>query len=84
MITNDNHAGLKAARMSVFPSVPWQRCQLHLQQNASAHIPKKSMDKEAHEDIKSIFNKPSRGEAEYMLKKEVEKHMNKASGGQMA
>ena len=23
MITSDNHAGLKAARMSVFPSVPW-------------------------------------------------------------
>ena len=26
MITSDNHAGLKAARQSVFPSVPWQRC----------------------------------------------------------
>ena len=38
MITSDNHAGLKAARQSIFPSVPWQRCQFHLQQNASAHI----------------------------------------------
>ena len=25
---------LKAARTAVFPSVPWQRCQFHLQQNA--------------------------------------------------
>ena len=79
MITSDNHAGLKAARMSVFPSVPWQRCQFHLQQNASAHIPKKSMEKEAHEDIKSIFNMPSREEAGYMLKKTVEKYAGKAS-----
>ena len=79
MITSDNHAGLKAARMSVFPSVPWQRCQFHLQQNASAHIPKKSMEKEAHEDIRSIFNMPSKQEADYMLKKVVEKYMGKAS-----
>ena len=79
MITSDNHAGLKAARQSVFPSVPWQRCQFHLQQNASSHIPKKSMEKEAHEDIKSIFNMPSREEAEYMLKKTVEKYAGKAS-----
>ena len=27
----DAHEGLKAARKSVFPSVPWQRCQFHLQ-----------------------------------------------------
>jgi len=27
----------------VFPSVPWQRCQFHLQQNAQAYIPKTSM-----------------------------------------
>ena len=79
MITSDNHAGLKAAWQSVFPSVLWQRCQFHLQQNASAHIPKKSMEKEAHEDIKSIFNMPSREEAEYMLKKTVEKYAPRAS-----
>ena len=80
MITSDNHAGLKAARQSVFPSVPWQRCQFHLQQNASSHIPKKSMEREAHEDIRNIFNMPSREEAESMLKKTIEKYENKASG----
>ena len=56
MITSDNHAGLKAARMCVFLSVPWQRCQFHLQQNASSHFSKKSMEKEAHENVRSIFN----------------------------
>jgi transposase-like protein len=35
------HEGLKAARKAVFPSVPWQRCQFHLQQNAQAYVPKK-------------------------------------------
>ena len=30
MITSDAHEGLKAARQSVFPGVPWQRCQFHL------------------------------------------------------
>jgi len=35
LITRDNHAGLEAAGKAVFPGVPWQRCQFHLQQNAS-------------------------------------------------
>ena len=30
LIVSDNHVGLKAARMSIFPSVPWQKCQFHL------------------------------------------------------
>ena len=32
LIISDSHAGLKAARKAVFPTVPWQRCQFHLQQ----------------------------------------------------
>jgi transposase-like protein len=31
---SDAHSGIKAARKAVMPSVPWQRCQFHLQQNA--------------------------------------------------
>ena len=54
MITSDSHAGLAAARMSVFPSVPWQRCQFHLQQNASAYVPKKAMQEDVHNDIRNI------------------------------
>ena len=55
-ITSDAHSGLKAALRAVFPSVPWQRCQFHLQQNAQAYVPKKSMKKEVAEDIRIIFN----------------------------
>ena len=37
------------------------------------------MEKEAHDDIRNIFNMPSREEAESMLKKTIEKYNNKAS-----
>ena len=71
---SDNPVGLKAARMSVFPSVPWQRCQFHLQQNATAHIPKESMQLEVHNDIRDEFNMPTRSDAEIQLKKLIEKY----------
>ena len=74
LIVSDNHVGLKAARMSVFPSVPWQRCQFHLQQNATAHIPRKSMQQEVHNDIRDVFNMPTRSDAEIQLKKLIEKY----------
>jgi len=67
-ITSDAHSGLKAALRAVFPSVPWQRCQFHLQQNAQAHVPKQSMKTEVAEAIRNIFNAPNRVEAERLLK----------------
>ncbi len=45
LITDDDHSGLKAALRSVFPSVPWQRCQVHLQRNAVRYVPKMDMRK---------------------------------------
>ena len=56
LFISDAHEGLKAARIATFPSVPWQRCQFHLQQNAGAYIPRKKMKKEVAERIKGIFN----------------------------
>jgi transposase-like protein len=38
-------SGIKAARKAVMPSVPWQRRQFHLQQNAQSYITKKSKNK---------------------------------------
>ena len=78
LIVSANHVGLKAARMRVFPSVPWQRCQFHLQQNATAHIPRKSMQQEVHNDIRDVFNMPTRSDAEIQLKKLIEKYGKKA------
>ena len=72
-IISDAHEGLKAGREMVFPGIPWQRCQFHLQQNAQAHVPKKSQKEEVASDIRSIFNAPNLVEAERLLKMTVEK-----------
>jgi len=40
MIVSDAHEGLKKALRAAMPSVPWQRCQCHLQRNAQAYVPK--------------------------------------------
>lgn len=79
LIISDAHSGLKAAKKAVFPSVPWQRCQFHLQQNAQSYVPKKSLKKQVAFDIKSIFNAPSIDEAERMLKLISEKYKKEAS-----
>ena len=74
MITSDAHEGLKAARKSVFPSVPWQRCQFHLQQNATAYVPKVDMRSEVTADIRGIFNAPDANKAQRLLKIATEKY----------
>ncbi len=79
MITSDAHLGLKAARQAVFPSVPWQRCQFHLQQNASAHVSKKSKKAEITNDIRNIFNAPDLKEAERLLSNTIDKYKNSES-----
>lgn len=67
LIISDAHTGLKAAKKAVFPSVKWQRCNFHLQQNAQSYIPKKEMKKQVAFDIRSIFNAPSKPEADRLL-----------------
>jgi len=69
LIVSDAHEGLQAARKAVFPSVPWQRCQFHLQQNAGHYVPKQSQRAAVAADIRSIFNAPDRDEAEHLLEK---------------
>ncbi len=79
LIISDDHPGLKAARKAVFGGVPWQRCQFHLQQNASAYVPRRDMRAEVAADIRTIFNAPDRRMAEEYLKKMVEKYSKTAS-----
>jgi len=74
LITSDDHAGLKAARKAVLGSVPWQRCQFHLQQNAQAHVPKKAMAAEVAETIRDVFNAPDLDKAEERLKAAVQRY----------
>lgn len=78
LLVSDDHAGLKAARMAVFPSVPWQRCQFHLQQNASAYVPKQEMKAQVASDIRAIFNAPDETEARRLLEMFTDRYKNTA------
>jgi len=79
LIISDDHAGLKAARLAVFGSIPWQRCQFHLQQNAQAYVPRKEMQAEVAENIRTIFQAPDQATAEAYLAKAVQKYQKSAS-----
>jgi putative transposase len=78
LIVSDDHAGLKSARKAVFPSVPWQRCQYHLAQNAQSYAPKKSMKREIAETIREIFNSPTLEIAQEMKKRAIKEYEKKA------
>ena len=79
LITSDDHAGLRAARLAVFGGIPWQRCQFHLQQNAQGYVPHKDMQTEVADDIRTIFNAPDRATADAYLSKTVSKYQKTAS-----
>jgi transposase-like protein len=79
LIISDDHSGLKAARRAVFGGVPWQRCQFHLQRNAQAYVPRKEMQAEVAEDLRTIFNAPNRAAAEAYLEQTVQKYQQGAS-----
>ena len=79
LITSDDHAGLRAARLAVFGGIPWQRCQFHLQQNAQAYVPHKDMQTEVADEIRTIFNAPDRATADAYLAKTVIKYEKTAS-----
>ncbi len=68
LFISDAHAGLKAAKRAVFPCIPWQRCQFHLQQNAQSYVPKKAMKAGVAFDIRTIFNAPNLEEAQRLQK----------------
>jgi transposase-like protein len=68
LLISDDHAGLGAARTAVFPAVPWQRCQFHLQKNAQAYVPRLDQRAEVAQTIRSVFDCPDRASAEARLK----------------
>ena len=67
LVVSDDHVGLRAARRAVFPSIPWQRCQFHLAQNAQAHVHNRAQAREMGQAIRDIFNCPSLADAEAMV-----------------
>jgi len=74
LVISDDHEGLRAARRAVLGSVPWQRCQFHLQRNAGTYMPKQAMRMEVAADIRSMFNAPDRKIAEEFLQAAIQKY----------
>jgi len=78
LVISDDHSGLGAARRAILGSIPWQRCQFHLQQNAGAYVPKQAMRCEVAADIRSMFNAPDRNAAERYLQTAIQKYAKTA------
>jgi len=78
LIVSDAHEGLKAACKSMMPSVPWQRCQFHLMQNAMQYIPKIEMRKQVTQDLRNVFNAKDLADATEELKRFVELYQDTA------
>lgn len=78
LVISDDHEGLGAARRAVLGSVPWQRCQFHLHQNAGAHVPRKGMRFEVAADIRAMFSASDRKSAEEKLQSAIQKYAQSA------
>ncbi len=74
LVISDDHEGLGAARRAILGSVPWQRCQFHLQQNAQSYVPKQAMRYEVAADIRNMFNAPDKSTAEQYLQAAIRKY----------
>jgi len=74
LFISDAHAGMKAARRAVFPSVKWQRCQFHMAQNAQSYAPKESMKNEIGESLRRIFHSCDYAAAQEEKRKCIEKY----------
>jgi transposase-like protein len=77
-LLSDDHEGLRAAREAVFPGVPWQRCQVHLQRNAVRYVPRKELRAGVAEGLRSVFGASNRSEAERQLREVARKYEKKA------
>ena len=77
-IVSDDHAGLNVARRAVFPSVSWQRCQFHLQQNAQSYVPKQTMKSEVASRIRAMFNSPDVDSANQLLARFIQDYEQSA------
>ena len=78
LIVSDAHEGLLAAKQTLFSTVPWQRCQVHLQRNAQSYLPRREMREAVAADIRAIFNAPNRSEAERLLDQLLDRYADSA------
>jgi len=77
-IVSDDHPGLRNATIARFPGVRWQRCQFHLQQNASHYVPKATLKPTVAAELREILRAQSLPQAEAQLKAMVSKYRKPA------
>lgn len=77
-IVSDDHAGLLAARMAVFGSAVWQRCQFHLAQNAIHHAPNVAIRKRIGAELRAVWNAPDLDSATENLNRLVDSYRDTA------
>jgi len=57
-VVSDDHAGLRAARRTVFGGAKWQRCQFRLAQNANHHAPRLRVRKRVGAELRTSGMQP--------------------------
>lgn len=77
LLISDDHSGLRAARQAVFPSVPWQRCQFHLAQNAQHYAPNHQTKLLFGQVMRDIFNGCSIDDADRKRQDAIRKYGSK-------
>lgn len=78
LFVSDDHPGLKAAKRAIYPSVPWNRCQFHLSQNAQQYARRQDDRQPIAQAMADIFNAPSRADAEELKRKVVQQFEKRA------
>lgn len=77
-VVSDDHAGIKAALAARLPGVTWNRCHVHMQRNASAHVPRLEMRKDVAETIRHILRAEDENEARQKLAAAVDQYQESA------
>ena len=78
LFTSDNHSGLKAALVAVYPNVSWQRCQVHLRRNILDQAPKRYQPA-LNDELTELFNSESLEAANKKKKEIIEEYGNVAA-----
>ena len=79
LVVSDSHDGLRAAREATLPGVPWQRCQMHLQQNAQAYVTRAAQKQDVASDLRGVFNAPTLEDARRRLSELVSRYSKSQS-----
>jgi transposase-like protein len=78
LIVSDNHHGLRSAIKARFGSIPHQRCQFHLIQNAMDHVPKRALRPQVLEQLRAILRAPNKPTAQTLLRQMVDTYSKSA------